>query len=265
MKLSIFLLVFLQSCLYAQELTALKNDSLNEWRKKAYEARIKYNKERCREDSIRAEHDSKIQNKYYINIAAPYGDNFLPGEELKEVLKKHTIIWGGEWMGSDSGGYSGGCYYSMMTELTEKKFGKDFVDGLVAESVAQYVKKHPGKIFDRNEHTEWTYKGTYLIYNDGNDLLNKDFFKNVPYPEGYQNYAPSQKYHSNTAVTLTLNEKGKVLKEEFRHNIYNDHNLKYIPYFEKEIKKFIKYTTFEPVKYGGYPVKSETSFFIYYK
>ncbi|REC59668.1 hypothetical protein DRF65_25065 [Chryseobacterium pennae] len=265
MKLYLFLLVFLQSCLYAQESTALKNDSLKEWRIRANEERIKYNKERCREDSIRAEHDSKTKNKYFINIAAPGGDKFLPGEELKEVLKKHNIIWGGEWMGSDIGGSTGECYYSFMTELTEKKFGKNFVDGLVKESVARYVKKHPRKIFDADEHTDWTYKGTYLSYINDNDLLNKDFFSAFIYPEGYENYDPSQKYHSKTVVIITLDEKGKVLKEEFSHNIYNDRNLKYIPYFEKEIKKFIKYTTFKPVKYRGYPVKSETSFFIYYK
>lgn len=266
MKFHLFLFaIFLQSCLYAQELTASKNDSLRELMKAASLERMHYNKKRCSEDSIRAVQDSKIQNKYFINIAVPSGDKFLPVEELKVILKKHNILWGGEWKGSDIGGYSGGCYYSAMTELTEKKFGKDFVDGLVAESVAQYVKKHPGKVFDNDEHTKWLYKGTYLNYTNDDDLLNKDFFKNVPYPEGYQNYNPSQKYRSNTAVTLILNEKGKVLKGEFRHNIYNDHNLKYIPYFEKEIKKFIKYTNFEPVKYRGYPVKSETTFFIYYK
>lgn len=267
MKLYLFLFsVFLQGFLYAQESTILKNDSLKELQKIAFAERIRYNKKRCSEDSIRAVKTSEIQNKYFINIAAPYGDKFLPGEELKTILKKHNIIWGGEWMGSDMGGYSGACYYSVMTELTEKKFGKDFIDGLVKESVARYVKKHPDKIFDNDEHCEWTYKGNLLSYTDDNNLLNKDFFHSFIYPEGYENYNPSfQKYRSNTVVTLTLNQKGKVLNNQFSHRIYNDHNLKYIPYFEKEIKKFIKYTKFAPVKYRGYPVKGETSFFIFYK
>ena len=267
MKLYLFLFsVFLQSCLYAQESTTLKSDSLKELQKIAIAERKSYNKKHCSEDSIRAVKDSEIQNKYFINIAAPYGDKFLPGEELKTILKKHNIIWGGEWMGSDIGWYFDECYYSVMTKLTEKKFGKDFMDGLVKESVALYVKKHPGKIFDNDEHCEWTYKGKYLSYTDDNDQLNKDFFNNFIYPEGYENYNPSfQKYRSSTVVTLILDQNGKVLKDQFSHEIYNDHNLKYIPYFEKEIKKFIKYTKFEPVKYRGYPVKSKTSFFIYYK
>lgn len=267
MKLYLFLFsVFLQGFLYAQEATTLESDSLKELQKIAIAERKSYNKKHCSEDSIRAVKSSEIQNKYFINIAAPDGDKFLPGEELKTILKKHNIIWGGEWMGSDIGWYFDECYYSVMTKLTEKKFGKDFMDGLVKESVALYVKKHPDKIFDNDEHCEWTYKGGYLSYTDDNDQLNKDFFCNFSYPEGYENYNPSfQKYRSSTVVTLILDQNGKVLKDQFSHDIYNDHNLKYIPYFEKEIKKFIKYTKFEPVKYRGYPVKSKTSFFIYYK
>ena len=267
MKQYLFLFsIFLQSFLYAQESEATTSDSLTKLRKIAFAESRNYNKKLCREDSMRAVRDSEIQNKYLINIAAPDGDKFLPGEELKTILKKHNIIWGGEWMGSDIGGYSGGCYYRTMTELTKKKFGEDFINGLVKESVALYVKKHPGKIFDYDEHTEWKYKGNYLSYTDDNDQLNKDFFSHFTYPEDYENYNSSiQKYPSNTVVTLTLDSKGKVLKHQFSHRIHNDHNLRYIPYFEKEIKKFIKYTKFESVKYSGYPVKSEVSFFIYYK
>lgn len=267
MKQYLFLFsAFLQSCLYAQESTASKSDSLAELKKIIFAERRSYNKKHCSQDSVRAVKDSEIQNKYFINIAAPYGDKFLPGEELKTILKKHNIIWGGEWMGSDIGGYSGECYYQGMTEFTKKKFGEDFINGLVKQSVAMYVKKHPGKTFDYDEHTEWTYKGNHLSYTDHNDQLNKDFFTRFTYPEGYENYNSSfQKYHSSTIVTLTLDPKGKVLKNQFSHHIYNDYNLKYIPYFEKEIKKFIKYIKFEPVKYSGYPVKSEISFFIYYK
>jgi len=76
----------------------------------------------------------------------------------------------------------------------------------------------------------------------------------------------SQKHHSVTVVTLMLDEKGNPLKEaEFQHNIYPENNIKYIPYFEKELKKFIKTTKFEPANYRGYPIKCETSFFIHYK
>ncbi len=110
MKLYLVLFsVFLQSCLYAQESTTLKSDSLKELQKIAIAERKSYNKKHCSEDSIRAVKSSEIQNKYFINIAAPDGDKFLPGEELKTILKKHNIIWGGEWMGSDIGWYFDEC------------------------------------------------------------------------------------------------------------------------------------------------------------
>ena len=53
MKLYLFLFsVFLQSCLYAQESTTLKSDSLKELQKIAFAERISYNKKRCSEYSI---------------------------------------------------------------------------------------------------------------------------------------------------------------------------------------------------------------------
>lgn len=265
----LFFLIFIPICFFGQLLSAVEiakahKEALS---KRIYEEMRTYQKEQCYKDSLQAISDSKINYKYFINIAAPNGDEFLPGEELKEILKKHHIIWGGEWMGSDIGAYTNACYYDYMTKLTEDKFGKDFIDGLVRDAVASYVKKHPRKAFEENEHTEWNYKGTYLGYNNYDDALNIDFFKNFVYPEGYESYDPSsEKYHSHTTVTLSLDEKGNLLKKaEFHHSIYNGNNSKYIPYFEKEIKKFIKSTKFEPVKYRGYPIKCETSFFIYYK
>lgn len=159
---------------------------------------------------------------------------------------------------------SNSCYNMYMTKITEDQFGKEYIDNLVKESVALYVKKHPKKIFDSDEHTDWTYKGTYLSYTNDNDLLNQDFFKGFTYPKDYDYTV--QKYNSSTVVILNLDEKGNILgKKKFQHNIYNEHNKMYIPYFEKEIDKFIKSTKFAPIKYRGYPVKCEISFFIYYK
>ncbi|MGK6342077.1 hypothetical protein ACMGDK_07555 [Chryseobacterium sp. DT-3] len=227
--------------------------------------RRKYYTESCTRDSLRASIDSKTQNRYYINITAPNGDEFLPSNELKEVFQKHDIIWGGTWMVSDlAGSYAyNTCYYHFTTELTEKKFGKNVIDNLIKEAVAQYVRKNPEKIFTNDEHSEWLYKGTFPSY-DGNDLLNKDFFKNFIYPDDYD-YS-KQKYQSLTYVILNLDEMGKVLKiKDFQHHIYSMHNRQYINYFEKEIKKFIKSSKFESLKYKGYPVKSEISFGLYYK
>jgi len=232
--------------------------------RKSLQERLRYNRERCNIDSLRAVNDSKFENKYYINIAAPYGDSFIPAEELKEILKENKIVWGGEWMGSDIGGYApNSCYYQYMTKFTIEKFGNEFIAHLVKQSVANYVKKHPKKIFDEDEHTEWKYKGTYTDF-EGKDLLNEDFFKGFIYPDDYD-YTKS-KYGSQTIVLLNLDSTGKVLKIiKFYHHIYNHNNQKYISYFEKEIKKFIKLNKFEPLQYKGYPVNSKIALRFFYK
>lgn len=232
--------------------------------KRRLKERLEYYNDRCKADSLRAVNDSKTQNKYYMNIAAPNGDLFIPVEELKEILKKHHIVWGGEWMGSDIGGYApNSCYYEYMTEFTIKKFGQDFINNLVRKSVSEYVERHPEKIFDQDEHTDWKYKGTYTDF-EGKDLLNKDFAKGFIYPENYD--YTKNKYDSQTIVILNLDRTGKVLKiVEFYHHIYNHNNEKYIPYFEKEIKKFINLNKFEPLEYKGYPVKSKIALRFFYK
>ena len=245
-----------------------QEDSINTVReteaKKRLKERQEYYSERCKTDSLRAVNDSKTENKFYINVAAPSGDLFIPSEELKEILKKHHIVWGGEWMGSDVGGYApNSCYYAYMTKFTAEKLGKDFIDNLVKKSVSEYVKKHPEKIFDEDEHTEWKYKGTYTDF-EGKDLLNKDFSENFIYPEAYD-YRKNT-YTSQTIVIISLDNTGKFLGfEKFYHHIYNENNEKYIPYFEKEIKKFVKSSKFEPLKYKGYPVKSKIGLRFFYK
>ncbi|MFC3160514.1 hypothetical protein SAMN05443633_102162 [Chryseobacterium arachidis] len=261
---SLFLLtqsfVFGQNISKEDSVQIRKETKISQW----LEERLRYNREQCHNDSLRAVTDSKLENKYYMNIAAPHGRSFIPSEELKIILQKHNITWGGEWMGSDLGAYaSSSCYYQFMTQFTVEKFGKEFIDNLVKQSVSDYVKKHPDKIFNNDEHTDWNYKETYGDSHE-KDLLNKDFSESFVYPKDY-NYTKNE-YDSQTIVTLNLDNKGKVLRiVRFNHHISNENNLKYIPYFEEEIKKFIKTCKFEPLKYKGYPVRSKIALRFFYK
>lgn len=269
MKSIILLILLIPSIFYSQKKSFSTEDSVKIQKdaesKRFHEKLKKSYKIECTSDSIKAVNDSKTQNKYYINIAAPYGDEFLPSLELKEILQKNNIIWGGTWMGSDLMGlYSEElCYYVEMTRITEEKFGKDFIDNLVKESVSKYVEKNPKKIFGKSEHLKWLYKNKNLDF-WGDNLLNKEFFEKFIYPKNYD-YS-KQKYKSLTHVTLVLDKNGKVLKiKNLQHHFYNESNKAFIPYFEKEIKKFIRNTKFEPVKYRGFPVKSEITFGLFYK
>ena len=88
--------------------------------------------EQCTKDSNIAVEDSKTQNIYYINTPAPNGEDFLPSNELTEILKPYAIKFGGTWMGSDIAGYytNNLCYKSLMTKFSEDKFGENFFEGM---------------------------------------------------------------------------------------------------------------------------------------
>jgi len=251
-----FLLVF--GCLVFGQ-----NDSIS---RKFLKERQKHYDKNCKKDSLRAVSDSKTINKYYMNIPAPYGDEFLPASELEVILRENNISWGGYYMGSDIGGYNGECYGLYMTKETEKKFGETFTNNLLKIAVSNYVKKNPDLIFKHSDFLEWTYNGSYSDFMYGNDDLNKAFFTTFSYPNDYQFYKPSDKYKSLSDVSILLNETGKVIKiVSFYHHIYNPENNRFVPFLEESLKKFVGNSVFSPATYSGFPVKAEINLRIYYK
>lgn len=267
MKFYLFLFfAFIQISLFGQDTLASKEDSIREQReikaKQWFLERQKYNHERCSQDSTRAVNDSKTQNKYFIITPAPSGDEFPAEEELKIALNKFNIIWGGTWMGSDIGGYSpNSCYNSYMTELTEDKFGKVFIEDLVKQSVLNYAIKNPTILFEYNYHTDWIHDGNYSI---SDKLLNEYFFKKFNYPAGYK--ALSKERESFTEVELELDRNTNVLKiDGFKHHIVNNYNQKFIPYFEKGIRDLIESINFTLSSRAPLYNGVRKSFKIYYK
>ena len=100
----------------------------------------------------------------------------------------------------------------------------------------------------------------------GNDDLNKAFFSTFSYPTDYQSYKPSDRYKSLSGVSILLNENGKLLKiVSFHHHIYNSANNRFVPYLEKNLRKFVEKSIFSPATYSGFPVKAEVNLRIYYK
>jgi hypothetical protein len=266
MKFLLFLLfIFTQSFFFGQEVIS-KEDSLNTVRELEYKERakelIRSFRENCSKDSLKAVSDSKVQNKYYISNVTPGGSDFPANKELEEDLRKNNIVWGGTWWGTDlAGRYSPNlCYYHFMNSFTEEKFGKDFIDGLVKQSLLKYIDKNRSIIFEYNDHLDWLYDGEYPI---ADSLLSKYFFEGVTYPKGYQSSKKNQPF---TEVLLEFNYETYTLElKGFKHHIENNFNKQFIPYFEKRIKNFIKSSNFvlseESGKYNGV----KTFFKIYYK
>ncbi|WP_415325354.1 hypothetical protein [Chryseobacterium sp. MMS23-Vi53] len=221
---------------------------------------LKYRKEQCSKDSLKAVEESKTVNKYFINIAAPNGSDFPAEKELEAYLKKIGVIWGGTWMGNCFGTYSyNACYYQYMNQFTKEKFGEEIIDNLVKKSLLDYISNEPSAIFKYNDNFE-------LLY-DENDfskdkLINEYFFKDFIYPKGYK--VSNEKNVNFTEVELAFDDNTRKLHiENFIHHIDNNHNKQFIPYFEKKIRYFVKSRNFVNIEHSRYEVK--TYFKIYYK
>ena len=103
MKFYLFLFVFLGYCIiFGQAISREDSAKIDKEieSKKWLDEISRYRKEQCSKDSLKAVDDSKIINKYFIGIAAPYGSDFPADKELEASLKKLGIIWGGTWMGN---------------------------------------------------------------------------------------------------------------------------------------------------------------------
>ncbi|ASK31689.1 hypothetical protein CEY12_16910 [Chryseobacterium sp. T16E-39] len=262
-----FFIFFTQAFFFGQDIPAKITDSLKSAReieyKKIFLERLKYYKEQCSNDSIKAVNNSKIENKYFIYLTAPSGDDFPAKKELEEALKNYNIIWGGTMMGSDIPGHyiSDLCYHHYMSYFTEKKFGKDFIENIVRQSLLNHLNKNHSVIFEYNEHLNWIYEGDPQL---ADVLLSQYFFKNFRYPKGYQ-YS-SKENQSFTEVTLELDEENYTLKlEGLNHHFENQQNEQFIPYFEKKIRNFIKSSKFALSRQNVMRNGVKKSFKIYYK
>ena len=234
MKIFLLLIMITFECLlFGQEIS--KNDSIErqEWEKQ----RREYYSKRCKADSLRAVEDSKIMNKYHINLIAPNGNSFPANKELKEIFLQNDIILGSEYMGSDIGGYNNNyCYYIYMTSFTEKKFGEAFIENLIHQAVYKRIEKEHILLLTNNEHLDWLHEGEF---SKSDSLLNKYFQKNFKYPKGYQKALKKDK--SFTKVELKMNEENLSIEpERFIHSFENVHNQKFSLYFEKRIIDFMK-------------------------
>ena len=264
MRLLTFLFAFVfQTIIFAQ--TFSPEDSIQKKqeseRVQMFKERLKQYNELCSKDSIRAVNDSKIQNKFYIFNTVPSGNDFPAKNELRDILKNNNILWGGIGTGSDIPLHytTDKCYSSYMTFFTEKKFGKEFIDNLVKQSLLNHIEKNPSIIFEYNDHLDWIYEGEYSL---ADKLLNKHFFTKFKYPKNYK-YS-SVENQNFTEVELEVDENSYIVKlVGFKHHLSK--NKEFIPYFEKSIRQFIESSNFiiseRDYNYHG----AKKSFKIYYK
>lgn len=260
----IIFLFFIKLSVFGQ--VFLKEDSVKMAKESEIKIRIQQmrrdREEQCTLDSLNAVEDSKVINKYFINIAAPYGSDFPAEKELEIALKKYGIVWGGTWAGNCTGAYTtNSCYYNYMNRFTEEKFGENVINNIVRQTLLDYINKKPSAIFEYNDHLDWLYKNNDVI---ADHLINLLFFKKFIYPKGYRESL--NKNQSFTKVHLIFDDNSHSLKPDyFEHQIDDRDKQKYIPYFERKIRDFINSPIFVLSEHAGRHNGVKTSFVIYYK
>lgn len=260
------LIIFFHNYCFGQ-LIPITGIDFSEVKSELYGSRKKKFKELCHKDSLRAVNDSRETNRYFIQIPALSPFDFHPSAELSSILKKHHIIWGGTWMGSDlPGSYSNSeCYKSHSSKLTEQKFGKSFITKLIRKSVRHYQRNNPDMFFDGGIFLENFYKDVKIKIWDSGNQLNKDFFKDFKYPLEYLQFEAGEKEKSYSSVDIRINKNGKVVEIlPTKHYFKNSLNKKHSLYFEKELIKFINKSKWSPSEYCGEPVNSIFTVQIFY-
>lgn len=215
---------------------------LDSLQKKILDHQLKYYNERCQLDSIRAVADSKIENRYFMPFVAPH-DYYIPFEnELRAIFGKHNIIYSGIAYHSDIPlHYSGSeCYNDEMNRFTISKFGREFLENLVKESVKKYIDNPDNLPLQKLIPTPFGKDRIDLKYKRINPLIfRKPNIKN--------------KYSTHQYIELLIDVNGNV--KDFRDlelNFINDEVAK--KKFLKDFKLFLKKQKLEPVTYYDFEV-----------
>jgi len=267
MKAFLFLLVFFAHTVVSAQIISvedsIKNQKEIEYRQQRASI-MKISAESCTQDSIRAINDFKITNKLYIHTPGPGGSEFPAIQELKKLLEKQNIYYGGTWSGNCFGTHSTGeCYYIYSTKLTEGKFGKEAIDKILKQAIYERIEKKPIVIFEYNDHTEWLHDGEKTF---ADSLLNNLFFKKFQYPRDYKKNKQSGQSFTEATVTVDFEQdKLNLVIEKFSHHFTDTGNEKFIPHFEKEITDFINSGNFVFPNQHSINEGFKRSFKIYYK
>ncbi|MBW8358432.1 MAG: hypothetical protein K0M63_01365 [Weeksellaceae bacterium] len=242
----LLIMCFFQNIFFAQK-DSLRDNNLEIYRNT--------NDERCKADILKARQDAKNANIYFLVLPAPQLEEFLPENELKNLLAANDIKWGGFQFGSDiSAYYPKDCYASEHNKLTEEKFGEKKLENLVAKSYELFAKNNFRRVFEMSEVDA---KPKTNIENEKN--IENLFWANLEEPTGYTTRKPPE-HLSYVEVVFLIDQRGKVTDLKINSKFQNPKNKKYTKFFQKKLKKLVNGTRWEPNRYKGFAVKSRANF-----
>lgn len=223
----------------------------------------KYLDSACQEETKRANDDirkNKLVFFHYFGMVEQYKGNI----EMNELLKKYNIEIDSALTYCTVPLNLQNCYANVMSKEIDKRFGSKFIDSLrnVAEII--YIKKNPDKIF-RFEECDWVsrYPGD-KSYEEFSKSYDRDFWKNVEYPDDFE-YRKDKDSYSSMGANFILYKTGKISNIKIDVTFQNKKNYKYSSYFINQLKEFVQNTKWVPAKSSGIPVNSEMEITLFFK
>lgn len=223
----------------------------------------KYLDSQCVAETARAQADikkGKLVYFHYFGMVESYRSN----AEMDVLLKQKNIEVGTALYYCTVPAELQNCYEAVMSKEIDRKFGPKFIDSLRHIADVQYVKKNIDKVYDFEEcDTISRYPGS-KSYGAFFKDYEKDFWKNVHYPDEFE-YRQDKDFYSSISAKFTLHKNGTVSDIDIDLTFQNKKNYKYSSYFINEIKKFIKKTKWVPAKTMGITVNSRVPLTLFFK
>lgn len=223
----------------------------------------KYFDSACQVETKKAKEDirkNKLVFFHYFGMVKQYKGN----NEMNELLKKYNIEIDSALTYCTVPSSLQNCYAKVMSEEIDKRFGTQFIDSLRNAAEIEYVKKNPDKIY-RFEECDWIsrYPGD-KSYEEFGKSYERDFWKNVEYPEDFE-FRKNKDLYSYIGARFILYKTGKISEPKIDISFQNKKNYKYSSYFINHLKQFVQNTKWVPAKSSGIPVNSEMSMTIHFK
>ncbi|WP_300674383.1 hypothetical protein [Soonwooa sp.] len=255
----------LSSFVFSQTNNPKELDSITKVRRQYYQKELQLLEEKCKQDSKRAEEDSKYNFTYSLSTTTPAsGSDFFPAEkELIAELRKYNIGYGGYILGNCFG-LPTNCYQIEMTRLSKQKFGEAFFVSRKQEALKTFLKKNPQYIFEF-EQCERTSR--YASAKDISEMfhqLHLDLEKKIIYPKEF-NFKKEDERKSYSHVSFVLNTDGKASNIYINTDFKNKKNYAFTEFMHEQITKFVKSAKWKPAAYASIPVKSKMTISIEYQ
>lgn len=223
----------------------------------------KYLDSACQEETKRANDDirkNKLVFFHYFGMVRQYKGNI----EMNELLKKYNIEVDSALTYCMVPSNLQNCYANIMSKEIDKRFGSKFIDSLRNVAEIKYIKKNPDKIF-RFEECDWVprYPGD-KSYEEFSKSYERDFWKNVEYPDDFE-YRKNKDSYSSMGANFILYKTGKISNIKIDVTFQNKKNYKYSSYFINQLKEFVQNTKWVPAKSSGIPVNSEMAITLFFK